>query len=99
MFRSACRLFIAISFHFKPFSRTLAGVSSSYAWLPFGHGARGCVGRELATAQLSHLLREVVRNFHLEGDNEERLELTLRMTGRPDGTVRVRIKDRDIDKS
>ncbi len=41
----------------------------------------------------------MVGNFQLEDDNEERLELTLRMTGRPDGTVRVRIKDREIEKS
>ncbi len=42
---------------------SLAGVSTPFAWLPFGHGARACIGREMATKQIVYLLRHAFLKF------------------------------------
>ena len=38
----------------------------TYAWLPFGFGARGCVGMKLAMVEARLILAGVVRDFRMD---------------------------------
>jgi cytochrome P450 family 138 len=40
----------------------------SSAWLPFGGGARRCIGADFATAEMDIVLRTVLRNFRIQTD-------------------------------
>ncbi|PSN45627.1 putative cytochrome P450 301a1 [Blattella germanica] len=52
---------------FKP-ERWLSDEESihPFAALPFGHGARACVGRRFAELQLWLMTAKMIRNFHIE---------------------------------
>jgi cytochrome P450 len=40
----------------------------SSAWLPFGGGARRCIGADFAVAEMDVVLRTVLRNFRIQTD-------------------------------
>nr|WP_234834861.1 cytochrome P450 [Mycolicibacterium stellerae] len=44
------------------------GTRPPAAWLPFGGGARRCIGAEFAIAEIDIVLRTVLQNFHIQTD-------------------------------
>ena len=58
----------------------------AFANLPFGHGARGCIGRRIAELELQLLVGRVCQRWGLTSNNE-RVEYTQRMIGVPDKPI------------
>ena len=58
----------------------------AFANLPFGHGARGCIGRRIAELELQLLVARVCQRWSLRSHNE-RVEYTQRMIGVPDKPI------------
>ncbi|MER7765023.1 cytochrome P450 [Streptomyces sp. NPDC097619] len=68
----------------------------SYAWMPFGHGARACIGRPFALQEAVLVLAMVLQRFDLELDDPD-YELTVHetLTVKPAGlAVRARPRPR-----
>ena len=61
----------------------------AFANLPFGHGARGCIGRRIAELELELLVGRVCQSWALRSLNEgrESVEYTQRMIGVPDKPI------------
>uniref|UniRef100_A0A7S2P8W3 Cytochrome P450 n=1 Tax=Zooxanthella nutricula TaxID=1333877 RepID=A0A7S2P8W3_9DINO len=61
------------------------GAPSSFQWLPFGAGARGCIGTRLALTEailgLARLLREFDFAFARDGELEFTYDITLNLEG------------------
>ncbi|XP_054710091.1 cytochrome P450 315a1, mitochondrial-like [Uloborus diversus] len=64
------------------------------ACLPFGLGARACIGRRVAELKMRLLLARVVQKFHLESANEKEVEIALRLITTPDQPIKLRLKKR-----
>ena len=58
----------------------------AFASLPFGHGARSCVGRRIAEMELQVLVAKVIERWILTTRNEE-VKYTQRMIGIPDKPI------------
>ena len=58
----------------------------AFANLPFGHGARGCIGRRIAELELQLLVGRVCQRWGLTSNNG-RVEYTQRMIGVPDKPI------------
>ena len=58
----------------------------AFANLPFGHGARGCIGRRIAELELQLLVGRICQRWSLRSNNE-RVEYTQRMIGVPDKLI------------
>ena len=58
----------------------------AFANLPFGHGARGCIGRRIAELELQLLVARVCQSWSLRSNNQ-RVEYTQRMVGVPDKPI------------
>ena len=58
----------------------------AFANLPFGHGARGCIGRRIAELELQLLVGRICQRWSLRSNNE-RVEYTQRMIGVPDKPI------------
>jgi cytochrome P450 family 135 len=53
--------------HFRP-ERWLSGDQPTYAWIPFGGGARRCLGATFALTEMDAVLRTVLRRIELRAD-------------------------------
>ncbi|MFD7027306.1 cytochrome P450 [Streptomyces sp. NPDC059917] len=64
----------------------------AYAWMPFGHGARACIGRPFALQEAVLVLAMVLQRFDLElADPDYELAVHETLTVKPDGlAVRAR---------
>lgn len=65
-----------------------------FAYIPFGAGARTCIGSAFALQEATLVLAAIVRNFRLELSPGQRVWPTLRVTLRPEGGLRMRIAAR-----
>nr|UNY86271.1 CYP315a1 [Phyllotreta striolata] len=63
--------------------------SSGQASLPFGIGARSCIGRRIAETQLQMTLAKIVRNFDVSILNADRIEDVLMMVSKPSEPPRL----------
>lgn len=66
-----------------------SGRLHSHAFIPFGVGARSCVGRRVAETQLHLLLAKLVSRCHLTALND--VDLVLRMVGVTSEPLKLRI--------
>lgn len=68
---------------------------SAVASLPFAMGARSCIGRKIAEAQLQAALAHLVRRFRVREAEEGRgeVEMVLRMVAVPAEPVRLRFEE------
>ncbi|XP_064079150.1 cytochrome P450 315a1, mitochondrial-like [Macrobrachium nipponense] len=60
-------------------SNASSGKLHSYAFIPFGIGARSCIGRRISETQLHLMLAKLVQNFDIHAQNE--VDMVMRMVG------------------
>jgi cytochrome P450 len=74
------------------------GAKSNYAFMSFGHGPTGCIGQNLARAELSILLARFVGRFAFEmmtdgnGKGLEEVKSAGPMTAKPVGGINIRFR-------
>lgn len=70
------------------------GAPNTFSWLPFGAGARGCLGTRLGltevTLGIARLLKDFEFDFETKGPLPVRYDLTLNLDGVMDCTIRNR---------
>ncbi|MFC7018755.1 MULTISPECIES: cytochrome P450 [Haloarcula] len=62
------------------------------AFVPFGSGARICIGRHFARLEMKAVLAAVLSRYRLEASDE--IAVAPQMTAQPDGPVRVHVESR-----
>jgi len=65
-----------------------------FAFIPFGHGARMCIGRRFAELEMQILVIETLRRFKLEYVGNRPLEMITLFVSRPDGPVNIKFTER-----
>nr|WCC58042.1 cytochrome P450 [Pharsalia antennata] len=60
------------------------------ASLPFGIGARSCIGKKIAEAQLQVTLSKIVRNFDVNLCNQRDVEIILKLVAKPSDPLRLK---------
>lgn len=65
-----------------------------FAYMPFGGGARACIGRHVAMLESTTMIRALLQRYRLES-LDATLPLSQLMSMRPLGPVRVRLHPRD----
>ncbi|SEL75092.1 cytochrome P450 [Haloferax larsenii] len=65
-----------------------------YAYVPFGAGPRSCLGRAFALTEAKIVLASVLRDFHLDWDRDEPLDITPEMTTQPVGDTPLVVRRR-----
>lgn len=64
-----------------------------FAYMPFGGGARACIGRHMAMLEATTMVRALLRRYRIESLDPQ-LPLSQLMSMRPLGPVRVRLHPR-----
>ncbi|XP_014271100.1 cytochrome P450 315a1, mitochondrial [Halyomorpha halys] len=70
-------------------SREYLGVKEPKAWLPFGVGARSCIGRRLAEAQLHLTISKIISQYRLH--LVEPVDMELRMVPVPTKPIKIKV--------
>ncbi|CAA3006521.1 cytochrome P450 302a1, mitochondrial-like, partial [Olea europaea subsp. europaea] len=70
---------------------------SRFAWLPFGFGARACIGQHLANTQIQILAIRLLQNFDIEFFGDIKTETSL--VHCLDGKIMVKLTPVDSNKS
>lgn len=65
-----------------------------FAFLPFGHGARMCIGRRFAELKVQIVAIQTLRRFKLEYEGDPQEMVTL-FVNRPDGPIKIKFTPRD----
>jgi cytochrome P450 len=75
-------------------------VIGRYAYIPFGAGARTCIGSAFALQEATLALAETIRNFDLELACDTPVLPTLQVTLRPSGGLPmiIRCKNRSVGR-
>jgi len=64
---------------------SMGGATSTFSWLPFGAGSRGCLGTRLGLTEVvlgvARLLKDFEFDFETEGDLPVKYDLTLNLDG------------------
>ncbi|XP_046400369.1 cytochrome P450 315a1, mitochondrial [Ischnura elegans] len=77
-----------------PMQKPYLGVNSPYASLPFGMGARSCIGKKIAEMQMSMTISKLVNHFHLDLLNKDDVKMILRLVSVPEVPIRIRFRER-----
>lgn len=79
---------------FKPerFSKENIHKIHEYTYLPFGKGARSCIGNDFGTFEIFVAMVKILNNFELEITNLKEISPDFRITLRPDREVNLRLK-------
>jgi cytochrome P450 len=81
-------------FAFRP-ERWVGAKPGTYSWIPYGGGARRCLGATLANAEMRLVMEEVVRRTELEAvDPEPERAVHRNVTMIPERGARVRVVGR-----
>nr|AHA38204.1 GphK [Archangium violaceum Cb vi76] len=67
---------------------------SPYVYIPFGMGARRCIGERLSTIEITMMLAVLSRRFVVELLDDEPVRCMPILTFRPDDRLRVRVRPR-----
>ncbi|XP_031342131.1 cytochrome P450 315a1, mitochondrial [Photinus pyralis] len=59
--------------------------------IPFGFGARSCIGKRIADYQLQTSLVGILQNFQLQVDNDEEVDMILKMVAVPSQPIRLKL--------
>ncbi|XP_012526686.1 cytochrome P450 315a1, mitochondrial [Monomorium pharaonis] len=71
------------------------GVKDARASIPFAVGLRNCIGRRLAETQLSLTLAELIKNFKIECENRDSIEMILHMVSVPSKPIKLKLSNRE----
>ncbi|WP_396612601.1 cytochrome P450 [Haloferax sp. S1W] len=82
------------SFSFRPERWEKNKDRPKYAYVPFGAGARSCLGRAFALTEAKIVLATVLRDFDIEWGKDEPLEITPEMTTQPCGETPLVVRRR-----
>lgn len=76
--------------------RTPGGYQSAnpYASLPFAMGARSCIGKKIAEAQMSSVVKQLAEKFEMKLKNDEKVEMILRMVSVPSTPIQIELTKR-----
>nr|ARO50443.1 cytochrome P450 [Chironomus tentans] len=69
-----------------------AGVSNPFTFLPFGFGARSCIGKRIAELELETLLTNIIRNFKVEWHYPD-MKIKSTFVNIPESEMRFKIID------
>ncbi len=83
---------------FNP-DRWIAAEVPPYAYLPFGGGARRCIGEEFAWAEGTLVLAALAKRFRFVLETDRELELQPLVTLRPKGPVPIRLVERSVQQA
>ncbi|GAB6020589.1 hypothetical protein CHUAL_003268 [Chamberlinius hualienensis] len=61
-----------------------------FTWLPFGHGRRACIGRQIAQQETHLLITRVLQKYHLTYNGDEEIHMISRFTNIPNGPLRIK---------
>ena len=67
-----------------------------YAYLPFGAGARTCIGSAFALQEATLVLATIMKNFHLQLDAGAEIRPLLRVTLRPAGGLPMLVRAKQM---
>lgn len=67
-----------------------AKTANPFTYLPFGFGARMCVGRRLAEMEIEVLLCRLIRNYKIEWHHPD-MKIKSVMVNIPDGDLKFRM--------
>ncbi|XP_044009297.1 cytochrome P450 CYP12A2-like isoform X2 [Aphidius gifuensis] len=70
------------------------GVQEPWSCLPFGHGVRSCLGKQMAETEIKLLTAKLVQNFKIEYDYAD-INNKFMMVNVPNKPLRFRFVDRD----
>ncbi|OQR70919.1 cytochrome P450-like [Tropilaelaps mercedesae] len=68
---------------------------NSWACLPFGLGARSCIGRRVAEVQMQFLLARTIQRFDLSPGQEAEVGIRMRMITTPENPISLKLTPRD----
>jgi len=88
-------IFYTDPLRFDP-DRWLRDDTPPFAYLPFGGGARRCIGEEFAWAEGTLVLALIAKRFQILLETDRELELEPLVTLRPKGQVPIRIVDSSV---
>ncbi|HVA28024.1 MAG TPA: cytochrome P450 [Candidatus Baltobacteraceae bacterium] len=79
--------------------RWIASEVPPFAYLPFGGGARRCIGEEFAWAEGTLVLAALAKRFRFVLETDRELELQPLVTLRPKGPVPIRLVERSVQQA
>ncbi|XP_022250534.1 cytochrome P450 302a1, mitochondrial-like [Limulus polyphemus] len=68
--------------------------SHPFATLPFGHGARRCVGQRFAEQEMSLCIIKILQKFRLEYADDKGVKMKMKLQIIPDRPIAIRFHDR-----
>lgn len=71
---------------------TSAKSTSGFVYLPFGFGARTCIGRRLADLEMETFISRMVRNFQIEWHHPD-MKFASKIINTPVGDMKFRLTD------
>ncbi|XP_032686386.1 cytochrome P450 315a1, mitochondrial [Odontomachus brunneus] len=72
------------------------GVSHPYGTLPFALGARSCIGRKIAETQIYLTLAQLIKNFKLDCENRDRVQMILNLITVPSEPIQLKLTERKV---
>ncbi|KAH8041661.1 hypothetical protein HPB51_017463 [Rhipicephalus microplus] len=70
------------------------GQVNSWACLPFGLGARSCIGRRVAEVQMQFLIARTVQKFQLTPSTDKDVQIKMRLITTPEEPISLRMTPR-----
>ncbi|XP_065309170.1 cytochrome P450 315a1, mitochondrial [Dermacentor albipictus] len=74
--------------------RDRMGQVNSWACLPFGLGARSCIGRRVAEVQMQFLIARTVQKFELTPSTDKDVQIKMRLITTPEEPISLRMTPR-----
>jgi len=68
--------------------------ADSFANIPFGHGARACIGQRFAKLELFTLMAKIVQNYKMDYVGDGELGIKTRLVTVPDRQIKIRFSKR-----
>lgn len=66
-----------------------------YAWIPFGAGARSCIGQRMSVSEAKVALAHLIYNFDIKSEKQEELPTAMGITMSPFGPINISFKERN----
>jgi cytochrome P450 family 12 len=67
--------------------------SHPFAYLPFGFGARMCVGKRFAELEIEVLVTRIIRDYKIEWNHPEEMKIKSVLVNVPDGDLKFKLTE------